>query len=183
MLAASERDLAEREVEHGVTAEPVEAERGAAIDRQSRMLVAAVVETEPGLETREGVDRVRPDDDLSELLGHRHRLRDGGVGGREAPAPRLGEPPELEQLRERSGPVDGDVDFGGGTTLRLRAAERHAAEPSRRPHLSHGTALLEVVAGTGRLEGASGWITSNYLLSDTGDLTDTHLGLLFVQRS
>jgi len=81
-----------------------------------------------------------------------------------------------------SGPVDGHVDFGGGTTLRLRAAERHAAEPSRRPHLSHGVALFEVVAATGRLEGASGWITSNYLLSDTGDLTDTHLGLLFVER-
>ena len=82
-----------------------------------------------------------------------------------------------------SGPVDGHVDFGGGTTLRLRAAERHAAKPSCRPHLSHGTALLEVVAGTGRLDGASGWITSNYLLSDTGDLTDTHLGLLFVRRN
>lgn len=80
------------------------------------------------------------------------------------------------------GPVEGRVDFGGGTTLCLRAAERHAAEPSRRPHLSHGAALLEVVAGTGRLAGARGWVTSNYLISDTGDLTDTHLGLLFVER-
>lgn len=81
-----------------------------------------------------------------------------------------------------AGPVEGEVDFGGGTTLSLRAAERHPAEPSRRPHLSHGAALLEVVAGTGRLAGARGWVTSNYLLSDTGDLTDTHLGLLFVER-
>jgi hypothetical protein len=39
-----------------------------------------------------------------------------------------------------------------------------------------------VVGGTGRLSGATGWITSNFLLSDTGDLTDTHLGLLFVER-
>jgi hypothetical protein len=81
-----------------------------------------------------------------------------------------------------SGPVEGRVDFGGGTTLRLRAAERHAAEPSCRPHLSHGAALLEVVSGTGRLTGACGWVTSNFLLSDTGDLTDTHLGLLFLER-
>ncbi len=80
------------------------------------------------------------------------------------------------------GPVEGQVDFGGGTTLGLRAAERHGAEPSCRPHLSHGAALLEVVSGTGRLTGARGWVTSNYLLSDTGDLTDTHLGLLFVER-
>jgi hypothetical protein len=82
---------------------------------------------------------------------------------------------------DNSGPIDGHVDFGGGTTLRLRVAERHAATASRRPYLRHGAALLEVVAGTGHLLGAQGWITSNFLLSDTGDLTDNHLGLLFVQ--
>ncbi len=56
----------------------------------------------PSLASRpgEGVDRVGPDDGLAELLGQRHGLRDGGVGGREATAPRLGEPLELEQLRE-----------------------------------------------------------------------------------
>jgi hypothetical protein len=83
---------------------------------------------------------------------------------------------------DHDGPVDGEVDFGGGTTLRVRAAERHAAGPSSRSYLRHGAALLEVVGGTGRLAGATGWITSNFLLSDTGDLTDTHLGLLFVER-
>jgi hypothetical protein len=80
------------------------------------------------------------------------------------------------------GPVCGEVDFGGGTTLALRAAERRPAAPSPRAHLRHGAALLEVVGGTGRLAGVRGWVTSNFLLSDTGDLTDTHLGLLFVQR-
>ena len=83
---------------------------------------------------------------------------------------------------EDGNPVAGEVDFGGGTTLRLRAAEHHPAGRSAKAYVRHGAALLEVVAGTGRLEGASGWITSNYLLSDTGDLTDTHLGLLFVER-
>ena len=42
-LAASEREITEREVEQGVPAEPVEPERGGAIYRQSCMLVAAVV--------------------------------------------------------------------------------------------------------------------------------------------
>ncbi len=83
---------------------------------------------------------------------------------------------------DHEGPVEGQVDFGGGTTLRVRAAERHAAGPSSRSYLRHGAALLEVIEGTGRLHGATGWITSNFLLSDTGDLTDTHLGLLFVER-
>jgi len=32
------------------------------------------------------------------------------------------------------------------------------------------------------LADAHGFVTSNFLLSDTGDLTDHHLGLLFVER-
>ncbi len=77
----------------------------------------------------------------------------------------------------------------GAGRLRRRHDARACAPPSATPPsppadrtCSHGAALLEVVAGTGRLAGARGWVTSNYLLSDTGDLTDTHLGLLFVER-
>ena len=128
-LAASEREVAEREIEHGVAAEPVEAERGAAVDRQGRMLVAAVVETEPDLESRQGVHRVRPQDDLPELLRQRHGLRDGGVGGCEAPTPRLGEPLKLEQLRE-----PGEVARGpGGLDRTCRLVERPGivVEPER----------------------------------------------------
>lgn len=88
----------------------------------------------------------------------------------------------LRVTLDRDGPVRGQVDFGGGTTLHLLVVERRTAVPSSRPYLRHGAALLEVTHATGRLAGASGWITSNYLLSDTGDLTDTHLGLLFVER-
>ena len=83
---------------------------------------------------------------------------------------------------DADGPLDGLVDFGGGTSLTLRTAERSPAQPTRRPYLRHGAAVLEVVGGTGRLAGATGWIASNFLISDTGDLTDTHLGLLFLER-
>jgi|APFre7841882724_1041349.scaffolds.fasta_scaffold186214_1 hypothetical protein len=83
---------------------------------------------------------------------------------------------------EDGDPVAGEVDFGGGTTLRLRTAEHHPAGRSAKAYVRHGAALLEVVGGTGRLAGVRGWVTSNFLLSDTGDLTDTHLGLLFVER-
>jgi hypothetical protein len=79
-------------------------------------------------------------------------------------------------------PLGGQVDFGGGTTLELRVAARRPATPAPRAHLHHGAALLEVVGGTGRLSGVCGLVASNFLLSDTGDLTDTHLGLLFVRR-
>lgn len=79
-------------------------------------------------------------------------------------------------------PVRGHVDFGSGTTLALEARERRPPAEAPRPHLRHGAAILEVTGGTGELRRASGWVASNYLLSDTGDLTDTHLGLLFVER-
>jgi hypothetical protein len=80
------------------------------------------------------------------------------------------------------GPVEGEIDFGAGNTLRVRATKRHAPEAGFGSHVRHGAALLEVVAGTGRLASARGLITSNFLLSDTGDLTDTHLGLLALER-
>ena len=83
---------------------------------------------------------------------------------------------------EGGDPVAGEVDFGGGTTLRLRTAEHHPAGRSANAYVRHGAALLEVMGGTGRLSGVRGLVTSNFLLSDTGDLTDTHLGLLFVER-
>jgi hypothetical protein len=80
------------------------------------------------------------------------------------------------------GPVEGEIDFGGGTALHVRAAKRAAPRQAAAPHLRHGAALLEVVGGTGRLAAATGWIASNFLLSDSGDLTDNHLGLLFLER-
>ena len=40
---------------------------------------------------------------------------------------------------------------------------------------------LEVVGGTGQFEAASGRIVSNFVVSDTGDLTDNQLGLVFLR--
>jgi hypothetical protein len=54
------------------------------------------------------------------------------------------------------------------------------ASPDAR--LRHGTAVLEVTGGRGHLAGARGYVTSNFLLSDAGELTDHHLGLLFLER-
>jgi hypothetical protein len=48
-------------------------------------------------------------------------------------------------------------------------------------HLRHGTATIHVVGGTGQFAGATGQITSNFVLSDTGELTDNQLGMVFLQ--
>jgi hypothetical protein len=38
-----------------------------------------------------------------------------------------------------------------------------------------------VIGGSGQFEGATGKITSNFVLSDTGELTDNQLGMLFLR--
>lgn len=74
----------------------------------------------------------------------------------------------------------GEISFGAGDAVTFRA--RGVLGPSRDPKLRHGTAVLEVTGGRGRLVGASGFVTSNFLLSHTGELTDHHLGLLFLEQ-
>ena len=48
------------------------------------------------------------------------------------------------------------------------------------PHLQQGTAMWEIEGGEGQFDGVRGRITSNFFVSDTGELTDNHLGLIFV---
>ena len=74
----------------------------------------------------------------------------------------------------------GELRFGDGSALTFRA--RGALGASLDPHRRHGTAVLEVTGGSGRFGGARGYVTSNFLLSDSGELVDHHLGLLFVEE-
>jgi hypothetical protein len=74
----------------------------------------------------------------------------------------------------------GEITFGAGDAMTFRA--RGALGSSPDPGIRHGTAILEVTGGRGRLAGARGFVTSNFLLADSGEITDHHLGLLFVER-
>jgi hypothetical protein len=73
------------------------------------------------------------------------------------------------------------VDFGHGHGLRLRTVDDGRLVGSADENLSHGTATFEVVDGSGQFEGATGRITSNFVVSDTGDLTDNQVGVVFVR--
>lgn len=74
----------------------------------------------------------------------------------------------------------GVLSFGADAALTFRA--RGVLRESPYPQVRHGTAVLEVTGGRGRLAGACGFVTSNFLLADTGELTDHHVGLLFLEH-
>jgi len=49
------------------------------------------------------------------------------------------------------------------------------------PKLKSGTVTWRVDSGEGQFAGASGFITSNFLIGEAGELTDNHFGVLFVK--
>ncbi len=76
--------------------------------------------------------------------------------------------------------VSGELRFGDRDVLCLRTvgSGRLAAAPA--PGLRHGVAVLEVCGGRGRFAGARGRITSNFVVSHDGGITDHQLGVVFV---
>lgn len=74
----------------------------------------------------------------------------------------------------------GAVTIGGGHVLRFQTVGSGRLNETPQPELRQGAAVLEVTGGKGQFERASGRIASTFILSDTGELTDNHAGLLFV---
>ena len=71
----------------------------------------------------------------------------------------------------------GRIVFSPGHELRVQGKGR--LDPSPDAHLRHGTVIWTIVGGEGQFANASGRITSNFFLSDTGDLTENQLGVVF----
>jgi hypothetical protein len=74
------------------------------------------------------------------------------------------------------------IDFGHGHRLHVETADDGRLNGSADEHLRHGSAVLHVVSGSGQFDGATGQVTCNFVLSDTGELTDNQLGMLFLRR-
>jgi hypothetical protein len=77
----------------------------------------------------------------------------------------------------------GSIVIGPGNIIRFRTVGGGHLAPSPDPHLEHGTAMWEIEGGEGQFKGSSGRITSNFFLSDTGEITANHLGVVFVNGS
>jgi hypothetical protein len=74
----------------------------------------------------------------------------------------------------------GRIEFGRGHVLNFRSVGLGRLWPSPDPNLRHGALVREVEGGAGQFAGAKGLITSNFFISDTGEVTDNDLGLIFV---
>jgi hypothetical protein len=70
----------------------------------------------------------------------------------------------------------GELGFADESTLTFRTEGRFAAGE----HARRGTALGTVTGGRGPLAGANGYVVSTFLLWASGDLSEDHLGVLFV---
>src|SRR5215216_4242406 len=74
----------------------------------------------------------------------------------------------------------GTIAFGGGHGLRFSTVGSGYLGPSPDPALKHGTVAWRVEGGEGQFAGASGLITSNFVVGADLAVTDHHFGVLFV---
>jgi hypothetical protein len=108
---------------------------------------------------------------------------EAGVRGRFEPA--AGDEALLEArmvVSDDSFEATGSINFGANHALRFRTRDGRL-QPTPDSHLRQGTASAEVEGGIGQFANASGRITSNFFISDTGELTDHQLGLVFIGPS
>lgn len=76
----------------------------------------------------------------------------------------------------------GTITFGnGGHRLRFSTIGQGYIGPSVEPNLKQGAVMWQIDSGEGQFEGARGLITSNFTVSDAGEVTDHHMGVIFVR--
>jgi hypothetical protein len=74
----------------------------------------------------------------------------------------------------------GTIAFGDGDAVHFATVESGYVSTSPDPTCQHGTVMWRVEGGEGQFAGASGLITSNFLVCDTLAVTDHHIGVLWV---
>ena len=137
-----------------------------------------------------------------EFRGHSTALNPGVLAGKAtAPSGALVTRIDTDGVHTAFEPVDGDdallecrltfvdessfeevgtISFGAGNALRFRSVGLGALDPSPQSGLRQGTVASDVDGGAGAFAGARGRIVSNFLVSESGELTDRQLCVLFV---
>jgi hypothetical protein len=76
----------------------------------------------------------------------------------------------------------GTVRFGDANhLLRFTTIGQGFLGKSADASVQHGAVMWRVESGEGQFAGASGIITSNFTISNTGEVIDNHFGVIFVR--
>jgi hypothetical protein len=76
----------------------------------------------------------------------------------------------------------GMISFGdAGHKLRFVSIGQGWMGPSPDPTLKQGSVVWAVDGGEGQLTGASGLITSNFTVSEKGEVNDYHMGVIYLK--
>ncbi len=89
---------------------------------------------------------------------------------------------EVHMTGKDSFAESGTITFGDGDhTLTFSTVGQGQLRPCADPKEMAGAVTWQVDSGEGQFTGASGYITSNFLVSGTGEVTDYHFGLIFLK--
>ena len=72
----------------------------------------------------------------------------------------------------------GAIDYGGGSSLSFDTVGQGRIGPAAAGGMA-GAVIWKVVEGKGRWAGASGYVTSNFTVSEKGDVVDNQTAVLF----
>ena len=83
---------------------------------------------------------------------------------------------------ETSFQESGTITFGEGNhRFHFTTVGEGHIDASADPKLKHGSVMWKIERGEGQFDGATGLITSNFFVSETGDVTDNHFGVIFLK--
>ena len=76
----------------------------------------------------------------------------------------------------------GTIRFGdGGHRLHFSTVGEGYLNAAADERLKHGTVTWKIDRGEGQFEGATGLITSNFTVSEAGEVVDNHFGVIFLK--
>lgn len=75
----------------------------------------------------------------------------------------------------------GTISFGQQHRFRFRTKVRGWLDQGPEPKFRHGTVTFEVVDGEGQFTGAAGLITSNFTITSDGEITEHHMGVIYIR--
>jgi hypothetical protein len=75
----------------------------------------------------------------------------------------------------------GTIAFGDGHRLRFGTIGSGYLDASPDPTRKHGIVMWRVDGGEGQFAGASGLIASTFFVGDGGEVTDYHVGVIFLR--